>query len=272
MRYFLLAICVISCLAACQATTQRSQKLQKNDYGETPQINLRCNNCTTAKIKLPPKARNKYYLGDEITLLVISPENDNPQWFILSDIFVKKITNPPDTLHWIHQISVSENGKYLGIISSGEGHPLLTVIELNKLLSDTKHRPILEIDPYPGAINIYNWENNNLILSSDMLLTHRIDEYDRVPSELMLFSSKKFSLNIESNQISAVSENIKTPVNYYGKHLTISPDEYSPLQELEALRKLDNPKAIPYLKAALKMERYSKNREYIKQVILELNK
>lgn len=257
--HVLLIASILSFITACQT-------VQQND-NEAPQVNLRCNNCITTEIP----SSNKSSINNR-SLLVISPDNDEPQWYILAEGYTTKISNTPDTFHRIHQITASKNGKYLAIISSGEGHPLLTIVDLKKLINNIKSKPLLEIDPYPGVISIFDWENGHLILSSDILLTHRIDDYDRVPGELMLFSGKKFSLNIESNQIEAISEEIKNPVEYYGKHLTISPDEYSPQAELQAIKKLNSAEAIPYLKAALKMERYLKHRDSIRLFIDSLKK
>jgi hypothetical protein len=103
-----------------------------------------------------------------------------------------------------------------------------------------------------------------------MLLTHIQKDDGRVPSALTLFSAESFLLDVHTGMIEPVSEILKNPTAYYGKHLLEAPDEYSPAQELSALEVLNNKDAIPYLKKALKINRYIKFKKDIIAVLEKL--
>ncbi|THB68603.1 MAG: hypothetical protein D6B27_02280 [Gammaproteobacteria bacterium] len=207
-------------------------------------------------------ATNKY-------LLILSPENDEPQWYIRSENNIRRIVNVPATFQYIDKIKASADGKFMAILSYGEGHPLITVIDTEKLL-DNEPSVIQEIDPYPGTVDLKHWSNVYLHISSDMLLTHKTDSDGRVPAELMLFSEKEFIFNPWSGEITSGSEDIKDPAQYYSQHLVGNPSEVSPIAELEALAYLKDSDAISYLKKALTMKKYFQHATKIKKLISSL--
>lgn len=203
-------------------------------------------------------------------LLIINTENNDPQWFVISRYHAGQLKNPPETLHCVDSLRVSPEGKYCAVLSVGEGHPLVELFSLADILADRKGEPFFIIDPYPGSVRLVGWKGGLLYLESDMLLTHRTGEYDRVPTPLVLFSDEGFTLNPVTGEIKALSMNLEDPVRYYGVHLTTTPYHLSPGLELEALKILDDPRAVAYLQEALKHQRFFQHRVEIRNLLEKL--
>lgn len=156
------------------------------------------------------------------TLCVINTSNEGPQWFLLSSdnwSMNIRIGSISAAMRLITDINASPDGKFLAVLSVGEGHPILEVVNLPVLLQEKQYQVLHELDPYPGFVEIRSWDGNRLHIDSDMLLTHRDKSSGRVPSELMLFWQETFSLNILTGKITGVSEGAKDPIEHYSKIL-----------------------------------------------------
>lgn len=159
-------------------------------------------------------------LDPSTTLCVISNmAEDEPQWFLLKTDGNTWFGSLEAAFNQIVAMKASTDGRFLAVLSVGEGHPLLEVIDLRKLLSEQQYTVLHEIDPYPGVIAIQEWQGNDLHVNCDMLLTRRDPKTGRVPSEWMLTASEVFAMNVLTGQISGISEGAKNPAQHYAKIL-----------------------------------------------------
>jgi hypothetical protein len=208
------------------------------------------------------------------TLCVINTSNEGPHWFLLNSIqpgLNERIGSISAALGLITDIKASSDGKYLAVLSVGEGHPLLEVIDLPQLLGKKTYTVLHKIDPYPGVVEIQSWQGLQLHFESDMLLMHRDKTSGRVPPDLALSSQEIFALNALTGEISGVSEGAKNPANHYSKILM---DQYAnETQKDAALAKLLslNPDdvTISYLLKVLDQEQDPKR---ILRLLDEINK
>lgn len=150
----------------------------------------------------------------------------------------------------------SPDGTHLVVVSVGEGHTMLEIIDLPLLLKRKKVRNIAVIDPFPGYIKAIRWERNKLIIGSDMLLTHRITNktsypYKRVPPFLMFNKLQRFSFDTATGRITALSADAKKPADYYQRRLKNSKytgelnEALSALMHLRATTHKREMKAVP---------------------------
>jgi hypothetical protein len=155
-------------------------------------------------------------------LCVINTSNEGPQWFLLnSDLggVHKRIGSISAASGLISDIKVAPDGKYAAILSVGEGHPLLEVIDLPKLLQEKTYTVLHKLDPYPGVIEIHSWDGDRLQVNSDMLLTDRDKSNGRVSENLRLSWQETFALNVLTGEISGISDGAKNPVEHYSRVL-----------------------------------------------------
>lgn len=224
--------------------------------------------------KLSYETVNGKQVKSDKTIYILTPDSGGAHWYLITECYwLQHLLNPPETINHVCDIKASKDGRYLAVVSSEEGHPHLQIMNLGDVLSDRKSKSLMEISPYPGYIRITGWKGNHLYFTSDILMSHRIEEdgYKYVPRALELFSWEEFKLNMADGRIEAVSENIKTPVDYYGRHLLETPDDISPAIELAALEALQNTSAIPYLETALTLERYADHKDDIRRLMRKLN-
>ncbi|MEP7008765.1 MAG: hypothetical protein ABJC13_00430 [Acidobacteriota bacterium] len=70
----------------------------------------------------------------------------------------------------VGEISVSPDRKWLAVVSVGEGHPMLEVVDLLRFTEVHVYEPLTTVNPYPGTINLAGWETHTLLVSSEMPL------------------------------------------------------------------------------------------------------
>ncbi len=198
-------------------------------------------------------------------LCVINTSNEGPQWFLLNADYGSsniRIGSISTVLMLIADINASPDGKFLAVISVGEGHPILEVVNLPLLLQEKQYNVLYEIDPYPGVIEIRTWEGGWLHVGSDVLLTHRDRSTGRVPAELTLSGPEIFGLNVLTGEIIGVSEGAKNPVKHYtnvlldlnaddaekdaalSRILAMSSEDLTVMQLLEILEQETDPQRI----------------------------
>jgi hypothetical protein len=178
-------------------------------------------------------------LAENATLCVINTQNVGPQWFLLNTFGVgvnEQLGTISASLQNITQIKASPEGQYLAVISVGEGHPLLEVIDLPQLLQQKTYHVFQTLDPYPGFVEIQEWKGNQLHVKSDMLLTELDRQTGRVPSEYALSWQETFAVNPVSGAITGISEGAKNPAEHYTQIL-LNP-QASDLEKDVALAKL----------------------------------
>jgi len=151
-------------------------------------------------------------IGDEELLCVINTEDETgAHWFILKDMGrSREIGSNLSCLHQVHQILPSPDNKHLAVLSVGEGHPILEVIDLEKLRLQSKYVVLQEIDPYPGTVSIDRWDGSYLIVNSNVPLTQRKED-GRVDPDHILPKDETFSLDVATGEIKSSTFDKKQP-------------------------------------------------------------
>ncbi len=157
--------------------------------------------------------------GSNTTIGVLNTSNAGPQWFLLKGEGNQHIGSISPGFNIITNLKSSENGQYLAVMSIGEGHPVIDVIDANQLLLKKTYQVVQHLDPYPGTILLDAWNGMTLLVKSDMLLTERDAKTGRVSSDMTLSWQETFSLNVVTGQISGVSDGAKNPAEHYTKIL-----------------------------------------------------
>ncbi len=70
----------------------------------------------------------------------------------------------------VSDLAPSPDRRWLAVLSVGEGHPILEVVDLQTLLTTHEYQVEVTINPYPGTINIAGWRDSMLLVTSDMPL------------------------------------------------------------------------------------------------------
>jgi hypothetical protein len=210
----------------------------------------------------------------EATLCVIQTSNEGPQWFLLNAGHSgdhRRIGALSAALRLINALDVAPNGRYLAVVSVGEGHPILEVVDLPKLLQGATYTVLHTLDPYPGEIAIDTWHGSKLHVKSDMLLTRLDPESNRVPAQWQLTSLETFALNVPTGDVSGVSEGAQNPAEHYADILLDPRTSDSERDEaLTTLRRLNSNEAlIMHLLKALEQEQDPKR---INQLLEEIRK
>ncbi|HZM28008.1 MAG TPA: hypothetical protein VFB89_11660 [Gemmatimonadales bacterium] len=99
-------------------------------------------------------------------------------------------------MYEVEELVVSPDKKWLAVVSVGEGHPALEVVDAQTLLLQRKYIPVHAIDPYPGTVSVTKWEGDSLLVTSDMPL--HLSEGSRLDPELMVLEQQEFRLFVGS--------------------------------------------------------------------------
>lgn len=156
---------------------------------------------------------------NDATLCAINLTEEDAQWFLLGPENRSRIGAFSAAMRLIFDINVSADEKYAAVLSVGEGHPILEMIDFPAFLQKKTYRVLQMIDPYPGTIAVRKWDGNTLHVECDMLLTHLDKKTNRVPFEFMLYSMETFAIDMTTGKISGVSEGARLPFTHYAKAL-----------------------------------------------------
>lgn len=74
-------------------------------------------------------------------------------------------------MHQVTSLSVSPDRKRLAVISVGEGHPIIELVDLPRLLKQRKYTSLCTFNPFPGTLNVTGWNKSEALVESDVLLT-----------------------------------------------------------------------------------------------------
>ena len=145
-------------------------------------------------------------IGDEELLCVINTGNENgAYWFILKDMGRgRELGSNLSCLYQVDHILPSPDNRYLAVLSVGEGHPMVEVIDLEKLRLHSKYAVLQTIDPYPGIVSIDRWDGAHLIVNSNAPLTQRKED-GRVDPDPMLPKDEAFSLDVATGEIKSTT-------------------------------------------------------------------
>jgi CTP-dependent riboflavin kinase len=112
------------------------------------------------------------------------------------------LTPHPASMSQVVDFLISPSQQWLAIISVGEGHPMIDLVELPALLQNNEPKILLSINPFPGTINLIKWWANQLIVESDRLISQHNEALARV---------KKFYVTIDkTNQVSILPASAHT--------------------------------------------------------------
>jgi hypothetical protein len=143
--------------------------------------------------------------GDVLCVINTGYEN-GAYWFLLKGMGENHlIGNNLAALAEVHQLTVSPDRKYLAVLSVGEGHPMIEVIDLPKLCDESEYSVLQKIDPYPGTVTLDRWKGSKLFIRSDAPLSSR-GEDGRVNPDKMLPKACAFVLNVLTGTIEQVKK------------------------------------------------------------------
>lgn len=127
-------------------------------------------------------------------------------WYLLGpDSHTRQLGSGLSQLPQVQQIAASPNHAWLAVLSSGEGHPLVEIIDLRQLLETRRYVVLQQINPYPGSIHLNGWQGLRLILSSNApLARHATDRPATSPGQL-LSTPHNFSVTISTGRIEEVT-------------------------------------------------------------------
>lgn len=185
-------------------------------------------------------------------------------WLIISRKGTEHLSCQPNSFIQVSELKVSPDGKFLAIVSVGEGHPILDIVDLPTLLIKHECKTLISINPYPSYIDLKRWTGNNLIVKSEVLLTHKIG--DQYP--INLFSPQIFAIDPDTEKITALSITAKSPTTHFINMLS---DEDYKSYAIESLVILKAKSAIPYLEKMLLKESNSDIQEQIRMAIIQLS-
>lgn len=156
--------------------------------------------------KIPIEFHDGKPVESDRSLLVLCPENNDSQWFVVSEWDITQLTAPPAAGRHIDRLSPSEDGKYLAILSADEGHPELTVVDLPALLAGRKAGYLHHINPYPEFIDLTRWEGTYLHITSNRPLNDPNHRQWDIFEEEEPFPATAFVLNVETGAITQASD------------------------------------------------------------------
>jgi hypothetical protein len=149
-------------------------------------------------------------IGNDETLCVINTDYEKgAYWFVIKGAYGNRaIGNNLSQLAEVHQLLLSPDGKYLAVLSVGEGHPVIEVIDMQKLRDKYEYTTLHVLDPYPGVMSIDRWEGSKLLIDSNVPLNLRKED-GRVDPDLLLPESKKFALDVLTGKIESINSDVK---------------------------------------------------------------
>ncbi len=161
-------------------------------------------------------------LGSGNSGLCAINSSDGPRWFWLNAPH-SGMNEPLGTIEaaffLVDSIKASPDGRYLAVMSVGEGHPIIEVVDLPQLLKQQQYTVLHSINPYPGVAYLEGWQGAELHIASDMLLTHRDPVTGDMPENFMLAGDEVFGLNVVTGAIRGVSEGAQSPAKHYSRIL-----------------------------------------------------
>lgn len=139
---------------------------------------------------------------NEWLMIIRLRELAESHWFLLSASDNQKLGVNISSMIEVADIVASPSGHYLAVISVGEGHPILEVVDAVKLKEQQEYHVIREINPYPGTMTIFKWEGETLIVESDVLLTaQKGADNTSTSGEELLTEPRQFYINISTGAI-----------------------------------------------------------------------
>lgn len=135
------------------------------------------------------------------TLGFSGSEQEGAQWFLRQGGQTRPLPTPPVTLFPVATLS-SPDGRYLAVLSVGEGHPILDILDIDRVVAGTHgDRSLLCVDPYPGMIELVGWEGGWLKVRSDRPLASGLDASGRAPGMDIAESASLYAIHVVTGEI-----------------------------------------------------------------------
>lgn len=146
----------------------------------------------------------KVDLGDQGQLLVLNLSDHSQPWYLLDGPSGSvSLGEQLAGFYQVHALSVSPDQRYLAVLSAAEGHPLVEVFDLPALLQQQSQTPLYQLNPYPGAIELIGWQQQSLLVASNVPLDQLQQE---APDASMQFDHfQSYQLMLESGQFSPIN-------------------------------------------------------------------
>ncbi|MEZ5671323.1 MAG: hypothetical protein R3E08_02675 [Thiotrichaceae bacterium] len=120
-------------------------------------------------------------LNQEQQLCFMKLQEGDSQWLVINQTGDNRVlTQQPQSMSWVYDFLISPSQQWLAMISVGEGHPIIDIIELTAFLDNKPPKNLISVNPYPGSIHLDKWRGNRLMVSSDRLIHKQNQELPQV--------------------------------------------------------------------------------------------
>lgn len=114
-------------------------------------------------------------VGDSAELLVINLADRSSHWYVVGGEGGNRMLGYDFAgFQFIGELAASADYKYLAVISVGEGHPLLEVVDLQLWLQQGVYQVLHELNPYPGDFQLQGWDGHTLKFTSSAELDYPV--------------------------------------------------------------------------------------------------
>jgi hypothetical protein len=155
----------------------------------------------------------------------------------------------------IQDLLVSPDRKYLAVLSSGEGHPVVEVVDLPRLTATQAYIVVRSIHPYPDSVAPVGWAGGRLILESTTLLdlALQVDRLERDCLHHPWSERQAYALDVGTGGLDPISETARNPVPFLAERLR-GDHPRTRLCAARALHATGSPSAVEPLAEALRTE------------------
>ena len=141
---------------------------------------------------------------------LISHRDSSDQGLIKSSLFLlnKKEGNSLvyDGLTAVYELEASMKSTYTALLTIGEGHPWIEIVDTQILIDSHHYDPIGEIQPYPGNVSIVKWlDDKRLMVESDINLCVK-NENIALTEKDVLDKSQQFIFDVPTKRFSILKK------------------------------------------------------------------
>lgn len=124
-------------------------------------------------------------------LCILNLQQGESQWFLIKATDGNQLLTPhPASMSQVTDFLIAPSKQWLAILSVGEGHPIVDIVELTEFLHNREPKTLISINPFPGTIHLVKWQQHQLIVTSDRRINQKNEELNQV---------KKFYVAIDTN-------------------------------------------------------------------------
>lgn len=106
-------------------------------------------------------------VGEQSELLVINLADRSSHWYVVGGVGGNRMLGTDFAgFHFLAELAASSDYQYLAVVSVGEGHPLLEIIDLPLWLEQGVYQVLHALNPYPGDFELQGWQGHTLHFAS----------------------------------------------------------------------------------------------------------